>query len=226
MRYFDQSSGLQSGSVICSRWFNHAKVRECPHGNRARRHRGYSKTKLTPLFSAITFHGMFGVSHVFVGVDAAGNLFKSGERILGAIWQVRVQRRRSRRDFLRRAARQLRRLTRFLFKDNLADVFLHCIGCVGVGGGLLFRRERRSRGGTRVAVFQMIAIYRRVPLHFDRRLFRVRVVMGRHDDTDYDWKICGREGERKRRKKIKQNTKFGVDSARICPRESRGLPER
>lgn len=59
------------------------------------------KPKLTPLFSAITFHGMFGISHVFVGVDTAGDLFKGGERILGAIGQVRVQRRRSRRDFLR-----------------------------------------------------------------------------------------------------------------------------
>ena len=45
----------------------------------------------------------------------------------------------------------------------------------------------------------MIAVYRRVPLHFGR-LFRVRVVMGRHDDTDYDGrygkKESGREGER------------------------------
>lgn len=42
----------------------------------------------------------------------------------------------------------------------------------------------------------MIAVYRRVPLHFGR-LFRVRVVMGRHDDTDYDGEIWkGRQGGR------------------------------
>jgi hypothetical protein len=68
----------------------------------------------------------------------------------------------------------------------------------------------------------MIAVYRRVPLHFGR-LFRVRVVMGRHDDTDYGWEIW-KERERKRMK-IEQNTKLD-DSAKICPRESRGFPER
>lgn len=72
----------------------------------------------------------------------------------------------------------------------------------------------------------MIAVYRRVPLHFGK-LFRVRAVMSRHDDTDYDWGRYGKkERGRGREKKIKQNTKFGDDSARICPRESRGLPER
>jgi hypothetical protein len=44
----------------------------------------------------------------------------------------------------------------------------------------------------------MIAVYRRVPLHFGR-LFRVRVVMGRHDDTDYD----GRYGKERKRKRMK-----------------------
>ena len=72
----------------------------------------------------------------------------------------------------------------------------------------------------------MNAVYRRVPLHFGRSLFRVRAAMGRHDNTDYDWKIWkGRERDRERKseEKIKQNTKFGDDSARICPRESRGF---
>ena len=44
----------------------------------------------------------------------------------------------------------------------------------------------------------MIAVYRGVPLHFGR-LFRVRVVMSRHDNTDYDWEICV-EREREERK--------------------------
>lgn len=52
----------------------------------------YVGFNLTPLFSAIALHGQLGVSHVFVGVHAAGDLFESGQRIFGAVRQVRVQR--------------------------------------------------------------------------------------------------------------------------------------
>lgn len=57
---------------------------------RLQRARKYSELKLTPLFRAIAFHRQLGVSHVFVGVYAAGDLLESGQRILGTIRQVRV----------------------------------------------------------------------------------------------------------------------------------------
>lgn len=46
----------------------------------------------------------------------------------------------------------------------------------------------------------MVAVYRGVPLHFGR-LFRVRVVMSRHDDTDYDWRDMERRKEVGRERK-------------------------
>lgn len=63
---------------------------------------------------------MLSVAHVLIRIPARVNLLKSRQRVRRAIWQVREQLRRPRRDLLRGASRQLGRLARFLLDDDIA----------------------------------------------------------------------------------------------------------
>lgn len=88
---------------------------------------------------------MFRVAHVLVRVPTRLDLLKSGQRIVGAIGEVSPELGWTWHDFLRGAARQLRRLARLLLDENVATdrlylrVFLH-YGRVGVGVRLFLDR--------------------------------------------------------------------------------------
>lgn len=134
---------------------------------------------------------MLGVAHVLVGIPTGLDLFKGGQSVGGAVWQVRPELRRSRHDFLGRGARELGRLPRLLLDNDVAAdrllFFLHAV--IGVGGF----QVGRARGCRGEAIFG-VAVDRRMQGCLG--VMRVRAAMGRHDDTDYEDRECTERKER------------------------------
>lgn len=141
---------------------------------------------------------MFRVSHVLIRVPARLHLLKGSQRVVGAVGQVSPELRWPWHDLLRMASRQLGRMTGLLLEDDVAAdrfflwVWFHCAGL-----GIRLFLDRGPRRRRRAVVFEVAVLaVGRWRVHLGGGCLegeRVRMAMGRHDDTDYNRSV--RNGE-------------------------------